>query len=57
MTIAIKPNASARARQLRARHPYLSDADIAELTGMPRKNVKAALGKGELRKRPKSRVR
>lgn len=56
MAIEIKINASARVRQLKRDHPYMTPADIAKLTGIRLANVKAALGKGEQQDRPKSRA-
>lgn len=57
MSIAIKVNKAARARELKAQNPFMTEADIAAVTGMPLKNVQNALQrqpKGDLRK---SRVR
>ncbi|MBN9309001.1 hypothetical protein [Devosia sp.] len=56
MGIEIKINASARARQLKREHPYMSNPDIAAMTGMRLANVTAALGRGEALQRPKSRA-
>ena len=56
MSIEIKINASARVRQLKREHPYMTPADIAKLTGTPLKNVRAALSKREARDKPKSKV-
>lgn len=58
MSIAIPINSAARARQLKAQHSYLTPKDIAETTGIPLKNVKAALkaksgGKLKSRLRPR----
>lgn len=53
-SIAAPVNQSARVRELRKRHPYFTDQDLVTLTGIPLKNVKAALGKGEARRNPKS---
>lgn len=56
ISVAAPVNQSARARTLKQQHPYLTPEDIAATTGLRLANVKAALGKGELRKQPKSRV-
>lgn len=55
-SIAAPINQSARVRALKQRHPYMTPADIAATTGLPISHVKAALGKGELRKKPKSKL-
>lgn len=54
VSIAAPVNQSVRVRELKNRHPFSTDQDIAKLAGIPLKNVKAALEKGELRKKPKS---
>lgn len=57
MSIAVPINSSARARQLKALHPYLTPKDISETTGIPLARVKAALKAREARDRVKSRLR
>jgi len=52
MTIAIKINQAARARELKADNPFMTEEDIAALTGMPLRNVQSAL-----RRRPKGDAR
>lgn len=55
-SIAAPVNQSARLRELKRRHPYFTAQDLVTLTGIPLKNVNAALDKGEARKKPKSTV-
>lgn len=55
MSIAVSVNKSELVRQLAARDPNLSPADLAARTGVPLKNVKAALQKVRPDK-PKSRA-
>ena len=57
MSIAIKVNQAARARELKAQNPFMTEADIAALTGMPLKNVQNALQRRAKIDRRKSRVR
>lgn len=56
ISIAAPVNQSARVRELRKQHPYFTDQDLVTLTGIPLKNVKAALGKGQGSDKPKSRA-
>ena len=56
MSIAVPVNASARVRELRDRQPHLTPAELASITGVPLKNVKAALQRRTARDKPKSRV-
>lgn len=56
LSVAAPMNQSARVRSLKEQHPYMTPEDIAATTGLRLANVKAALGKGELRKKPKSRM-
>jgi len=55
VSVAARVNRSARARELHKQHPYFTPQDIAKLTGMPLKNVKSALEKGDMNDKPKSR--
>lgn len=43
MSIAVSVNKSELVRQLAAREPNLSPAELSQRTGVPLKNVKAAL--------------
>ena len=56
MPIAIQPNLSERVRQLAARHPDLTPADLAAATGLRLDTVKSALNR-QRRDKPKSRAR
>lgn len=56
MSIAAPVNESARIRELKRRYPFFTHQDLAALTGIALKNVRAALEKGEINDRPKSRV-
>lgn len=56
VSVAAPVNQSARVRALKAQHPYMTPEDIAATTGLHLANVTAALGKGEQRKKPKSRL-
>lgn len=56
MSIAIKPNQSARVRALKAAQPGLGPRDLARITGADLSLVKAALEHGEKRKKVKSRA-
>lgn len=56
ISVAVPVNKSAQVRALKANHPYMTSEDIAATTGMRLDLVNAALSKGELRKKPKSRL-
>ena len=56
LSVAAPVNQSARVRALKQQHPYMTPEDIAATTGLRLANVKAALGKGELRKKPRSKI-
>lgn len=56
-SIAAPVNQSARVRALQERYPFFTPQDIATLTELPLSHVKAALTKGERRKKPKSIAR
>jgi len=57
ISVAAPVNQSARLRELKKRHPYFTNQDLVTLTGIPLKNVNAALAKGEARRKPKSKLR
>jgi hypothetical protein len=56
ISVAAPVNQSARVRALKQQHPYMSPEDIAATTGLRLANVRAALRKGEQRKKPKSKL-
>lgn len=56
VSVAAPVNQSARIREMNRRYPFFTAQDLATLTGMSLKNVRAALEKGEKNDRPKSRV-
>ena len=56
MSIAVPVNASARVRELKDKQPHLTPAELASITGVPLKNVKAALQRHIGRDKPKSRA-
>lgn len=56
ISVAVPVNKSAQVRALKAKHPYMTPEDIAATTGTPLHLVNVALSKGELRKKPKSRL-
>lgn len=56
ISVAAPINQSARVRELKRQHTYMTPEDIAATTGLQLNQVKSALGKGELLKKPKSRL-
>ena len=55
MSIEIKPTAAWQVRALHTKEPYLTPRELHQLTGIPLKNVKAALNAQDAR--VKSRLR
>jgi putative heme degradation protein len=55
MDIAIKPTKAVRIRHLKEEHPYLTEGDIAAMTGYPAGEVAAALRRRS-KDKPKSRI-
>ena len=57
MSIEIKPTAASQVRVLHAKQANLTPHELHQLTGIPLKNVKAALNARDARDRVKSRLR
>lgn len=57
MDISIKPKSADRARELKARNPFMTAEDIAELAGIPLPQVKNALARRPKSDKRKSRAR
>ncbi len=57
MDIAVRPRNADRARQLKASAPFMTPGDIADVTGIPLRQVENALHRKPKGDKRKSRVR